>query len=99
MSSRSRNIVLLSCWRRVRTGWSSQCRLSHRLHLSLPAPSSLTSVSTVMLQEDKDHDPSDEVHPSKGLTLAQQRQFDLVSFRVSWSQAILFGCYEVSLIN
>ena len=52
-----------------------------------------------MLQEDKDHDPSDEVHPSKGLTLAQQRQFDLVSFRVSWSQAILFGCYEVSLIN
>jgi len=49
----------------------------------------------------EDHDPSDpsdadEIHPSKGLTLAQQRQFDLVSFRVSWSQAILFGCYEVT---
>ena len=46
----------------------------------------------------EDHDPSsdaDEIHPSKSLTLAQQRQFDLVSFRVSWSQAILFGCYEV----
>ena len=34
------------------------------------------------------------------LTLAQQKQFDLVSFRVSWSQAVLFGCYEVRfLIN
>ena len=33
----------------------------------------------------------------QGLTLAQQKQFDLVSFRVSWSQAILFGCYEVGL--
>ena len=45
----------------------------------------------------EDHEPSDgeEIHPSKGLTLAQQRQFELVSFRVSWSQAILFGCYEV----
>jgi len=32
----------------------------------------------------------------QGLTLAQQKQFDLVSFRVSWSQAILFGCYEVT---
>lgn len=31
----------------------------------------------------------------KELTLAQQKQFDLVSFRVSWSQAVLFGCYEV----
>jgi len=30
------------------------------------------------------------------LTLAQQKQFDLVSFRVSWSQAVLFGCYEVA---
>jgi len=31
------------------------------------------------------------------LTLAQQRQADLVSFRVSWSQAVLFGCYEVTV--
>ena len=30
-----------------------------------------------------------------GLTVSQQKQFDLVSFRVSWSQAVLFGCYEV----
>ena len=45
----------------------------------------------------EDHDPSDgeEIQPSKDLTLAQHRQFELVSFRVSWSQAILFGCYEV----
>ena len=32
------------------------------------------------------------------LTLAQQKQFDLVSFRVSWSQAVLFGCYEVRFL-
>ena len=32
---------------------------------------------------------------SNDLTIAQQKQFDLVSFRVSWSQAVLFGCYEV----
>ena len=44
----------------------------------------------------EEQDPSDDIQPSKGLSLAQQRQFDLVSFRVSWSQAILFGCYEVS---
>jgi len=44
----------------------------------------------------KNSDPSDDIQPSKGLSLAQQRQFDLVSFRVSWSQAILFGCYEVT---
>lgn len=50
-----------------------------------------------MLQDDRD-DPSDEIQPSKGLSLAQQRQFDLVSFRVSWSQAILFGCYEVRFL-
>eukprot|EP00092_Neocalanus_flemingeri_P041031 GFUD01044675.1.p1 GENE.GFUD01044675.1~~GFUD01044675.1.p1 ORF type:complete len:263 (-),score=82.51 GFUD01044675.1:112-900(-) len=31
------------------------------------------------------------------LTLAQQKQADLVSFRVSWSQAVLFGCYEVTV--
>ena len=29
------------------------------------------------------------------LTSAQQKQADLVSFRVAWSQAVLFGCYEV----
>ena len=34
---------------------------------------------------------------SNDLTIAQQKQFDLVSFRVSWSQAVLFGCYEVGL--
>ena len=34
---------------------------------------------------------------SQDLTLAQQKQFDLVSFRVSWSQAVLFGCYEVGI--
>ena len=34
---------------------------------------------------------------SNDLTIAQQKQFDLVSFRVSWSQAVLFGCYEVRL--
>ena len=33
------------------------------------------------------------------LTLAQQKQFDLVSFRVSWSQAVLFGCYEVRFLD
>lgn len=33
---------------------------------------------------------------SNDLTIAQQKQFDLVSFRVSWSQAVLFGCYEVT---
>ena len=33
------------------------------------------------------------------LTLAQQKQFDLVSFRVSWSQAVLFGCYEVRCLT
>jgi len=31
------------------------------------------------------------------LTSAQQKQADLVSFRVAWSQAVLFGCYEVSV--
>ena len=34
---------------------------------------------------------------SNDLTIAQQTQFDLVSFRVSWAQAVLFGCYEVRL--
>ena len=43
----------------------------------------------------EEQDPSDDIQPSKSLSIAQQRQFDLVSFRVSWSQAILFGCYEV----
>lgn len=47
------------------------------------------------MMEDQDPSDGEEIHPSKNLTLAQQRQFDLVSFRVSWSQAILFGCYEV----
>ena len=49
------------------------------------------------MMEDQEVSDGEEIHPSKGLTLAQQRQFDLVSFRVSWSQAILFGCYEVRL--
>ena len=48
---------------------------------------------------DQEASDGEEIQPSKGLTLAQQRQFDLVSFRVSWSQAILFGCYEVSPIS
>jgi len=48
------------------------------------------------MMEDPSDPTSDEVRPHKDLSLAQQRQFDLVSFRVSWSQAILFGCYEVS---
>jgi len=30
------------------------------------------------------------------LTESQQKQADLVSFRVAWSQAVLFGCYEVT---
>merc|ERR1712088_866275 len=29
-------------------------------------------------------------------SLVQQQQAELVSFRVSWSQAVLFGCYEVT---
>ena len=31
--------------------------------------------------------------------MAQQKQADLVSFRVAWSQAVLFGCYEVSDVS
>jgi len=31
------------------------------------------------------------------LTQSQQRHADLVSFRVAWSQAVLFGCYEVTV--
>jgi len=31
------------------------------------------------------------------LTMSQQKQADLVSFRVAWSQAVLFGCYEVTV--